>query len=332
MNTADRPQGRIWKGAHAARTGPSHAATGTPCQDRAFIACPESGDGTLIAAATDGAGTSPEAGAGAETALRAAVRSLSQGLREPGQTPNLLPELLARAAASAHAELAGRALAEGNPLRYYNTTLVMAVHTGETLATLHVGDGAVAAAREGGPCELVSPPEQGEYANETRFITDPDHMERLQPVGEEGDPVPPAAPPSLLRNPVRMARGPGSGRVRPEGPRRPSGLPRGFREVPRRRLHRGRVQKDCGNGGDAAAGERRTKRMAEIEARMTSLGDPAETCSGCGRGFSRGQQMTAVRVDSGEPAGWFCEECVRYWRAHGRPPEPEWNTAGRRRE
>ena len=190
MNTADRPQGRIWKGAHAARTGPSHAATGTPCQDRAFIACPERGDGTLIAAVTDGAGTSPEAGAGAETALRAAVRSLSQGLREPGQTPDLLPdllpELLAQAAASAHAELARRALAEGNPLRYYNTTLVIAVHTGETLATLHVGDGAVAAAREGGPCELVSPPEQGEYANETRFITDPDHMERLRVRVETG--------------------------------------------------------------------------------------------------------------------------------------------------
>ena len=63
--------------------------------------------------------------------------------------------------------------------------------------------------------------------------------------------------------------------------------------------------------------------MAEIEARMTSLGDPAETCSGCGRGFSRGEPMAAVRTDDGEPAGWFCEECVRYWRAHGRPPEPE---------
>ena len=60
--------------------------------------------------------------------------------------------------------------------------------------------------------------------------------------------------------------------------------------------------------------------MAEIEVRMTSVGDPAETCGGCGRGFSRGEQMAAVRTDDGQPAGWFCEECVERWKTRGQTP------------
>ena len=58
------------------------------------------------------------------------------------------------------------------------------MHTGETLGTAHIGDGGIIASRGDG-YTLISPPEQGEYANETQFVTDHNPMERVRTMVEQ---------------------------------------------------------------------------------------------------------------------------------------------------
>ena len=176
---------RTWKGAAAARAGPSHTAAGTPCQDRAALI--QTAGGVLMAAVADGAGSSSEAEAGADTAVRAALAELERQLGETGKTENTAPgrvlEALRSAVQAAHDGVLARSQEEETPLRHYHTTLLLAVHTGETLGTAHIGDGGIVAARGEG-YRLVSPPQQGEYANQTRFVTDPGPLEHVRTLVE----------------------------------------------------------------------------------------------------------------------------------------------------
>ena len=66
--------------------------------------------------------------------------------------------------------------------------------------------------------------------------------------------------------------------------------------------------------------------MAQIKCRMTSVGVVGEFCKGCQRAFNRGETMTAVEYDDGDPAGWFCQKCIDNWNitiAKGRAVTPQ---------
>ena len=54
---------------------------------------------------------------------------------------------------------------------------------------------------------------------------------------------------------------------------------------------------------------------ARIALRMSALGQPEETCATCDRRFRRGEEMTAVETDTGEPLGWHCRTCIDEWKA-----------------
>lgn len=57
--------------------------------------------------------------------------------------------------------------------------------------------------------------------------------------------------------------------------------------------------------------------MAHIKVKMPALGHTKERCTGCGRNFERGEQMSAVEYENGEPMGWFCDDCIADWKAKG---------------
>ena len=61
--------------------------------------------------------------------------------------------------------------------------------------------------------------------------------------------------------------------------------------------------------------------MARPAAYMTSLGTEHERCDGCGNAIPRGVQMTAIELDNGDPAGWFCPACIDEWKRTGKPPK-----------
>lgn len=56
--------------------------------------------------------------------------------------------------------------------------------------------------------------------------------------------------------------------------------------------------------------------MARIEITMSALGNEPQTCH---RPFVRGETISAVVYDNGEPAGWHTADCVDYWKKTGEP-------------
>ena len=54
--------------------------------------------------------------------------------------------------------------------------------------------------------------------------------------------------------------------------------------------------------------------MATIKAKMQALGNEPQTCT---RRFERGETITAVGYDDGDPAGWHTQECIDHWRHNG---------------
>lgn len=57
--------------------------------------------------------------------------------------------------------------------------------------------------------------------------------------------------------------------------------------------------------------------MARIAMKLTAHGTEPP-CDGCGRSHVRGDQMTAYEYDNGDPAGWHCPSCTRFYERVGR--------------
>lgn len=168
-----------WRVISASVTGSSHVRSGLPCQDSFQIVSDES-SGVLIATIADGAGSAALSAIGSNVAARSATQTASELI--DSHTDILdeadLEEILRKAVASARDALEREAHKQGRELRDFATTLIMAICTHDVTGTSQIGDGAVVTARRGdgeGDGEFVyalfSPPQRGEYANQTNFIT-----------------------------------------------------------------------------------------------------------------------------------------------------------------
>jgi len=191
-----------WRVLGAAVAGSSHQKNGRPCEDA--YAARERPDGTLILAVADGAGSAPRAAEGAACAVAAAVDALDRSLsaRSTPLDDAGWRALLAGVAAEARsaleflAVLAPPTSAEpdpaddtAEPLRALATTLLLVAITPARVAALQIGDGAVVLEDGLGKMQALTAPDQGEYVNETVFLTSPDYAERAQ--------VAVAAPPAM---------------------------------------------------------------------------------------------------------------------------------------
>ena len=54
--------------------------------------------------------------------------------------------------------------------------------------------------------------------------------------------------------------------------------------------------------------------MAIVKMTIQAIGNEPKTCN---RAFERGEIITAVEYDDGEPAGWHTQECIEYWKKNG---------------
>lgn len=162
-----------WQVFAASAVGSSHIASGLPCQD-AFAH--QVVDDVLCAAVCDGAGSAAAADQGARHLAQGVVAALVRRLAQRPELPSLTASDLRdeletiihalRGELKACADQAGRALSE------YASTLVGVVARPDQGWLFHIGDGlAVACPRAEGAPEQVSRPENGEYANETYFVT-----------------------------------------------------------------------------------------------------------------------------------------------------------------
>jgi hypothetical protein len=142
------------------------------------MACFRTGDSgqILCAIVCDGAGSAEHGGEGASVICR----TLSEGLRQHFQQQSTLPsdEVVWSWVDLARDRLGAAAENRSKPRRAFAATLVLLVALGDSLLVAHVGDGSVVG-REGEGWSTLSPPENGEYASMTYFLTD-DPFPRLR--------------------------------------------------------------------------------------------------------------------------------------------------------
>jgi hypothetical protein len=169
-----------WQVTAASVRGPDHARERRPRQD----ACAWRAEGSrLVAAIADGAGSAPMSREGARVCSAAVVEVLS-GLPLPprdGEEPAVRAAVEA-AIADARSRLVCRLACSGaGSLRDYCATLVGVWAEEQRGWLFHIGDGAAAAARTENPGDsVVSPPDNGRFAEETFFFTDRTWREHLR--------------------------------------------------------------------------------------------------------------------------------------------------------
>jgi hypothetical protein len=172
-----------WRVHAAAVIGSSHIEGGIPCQDA--FAHASAGD-VLVAVVCDGAGSAARSHVGSARFSRAVADALAAAATANGAGEALCdadPADLAEAARLAiSAERSGLrelADAEGVELNAFAATLVAAIVGPGGGWFLHVGDGIGVAELADGNVAM-SLPENGEYANETYFVTGSQWSEHLR--------------------------------------------------------------------------------------------------------------------------------------------------------
>lgn len=169
---------KAWRVVAASVQGTSHVRAGLPCQDA--WASLDLADGGIVLAVADGAGSAAQAEVASALAVEAAVLSVQQ------QMAATVPHsedgwcwLLANAFAEARAALFLEAASHHSAPRDWATTLVLAVVSKQWTVGGLVGDCAVVVRREDGTFISLCPPQKGEYANMTNFLTQNDALDQL---------------------------------------------------------------------------------------------------------------------------------------------------------
>jgi hypothetical protein len=167
-----------WRVFAASAIGKQHIDAGLPCQDAS--AFERQGD-CLIAAVCDGAGSAAHSDLGAATCAREVIQSLAAKVISLTEAE----EAIKAAVIVARNTLESIATDREIPLRDLACTLVGAVLTPQGGMLFHVGDG-FGIVELGEMPPVISHPENGEYANETWFVTGEDWASHLKITSFDG--------------------------------------------------------------------------------------------------------------------------------------------------
>lgn len=178
----------LWTVAAASVRGRGHEQTGAPCQDSAEVIVAPNGRWVALAA-SDGAGTAKRSELGAAFVAREFAKCLIRlseecDRRAPGAwvSDSIIQDIVALR--SRLREQAG-----SDDISDFHCTLTAALIGPTGGVTVHLGDGAIfggaADSRVGDVIDLardffVSAPQNGEYANETVFLTERDWVKHLR--------------------------------------------------------------------------------------------------------------------------------------------------------
>ena len=169
----------MWAGARA--IGTAHLAQGLPCQDAFQCRVWQEGahPPVLIATLADGAGSVVHAEVGAQLATSVVADIVGEGLME-GTAHDQVAAVLRYAIGEVQLALELKAGNDGCVIDDYACTLLVAILSANGGIIGQIGDGAVVVDDGEQGWRPVHWPEHGEYANTTRFLTDPDALEALQ--------------------------------------------------------------------------------------------------------------------------------------------------------
>ncbi len=170
----------MWRYALASVPGTSHLRAGTGCQDHAqVLAIPPQG---LIAVAADGAGSALHAAAGARAACAAFAQFAGLALGWIGRPGHLTDGFAQDSLHVLRTEIAAIAAEHGAPASAYACTLLGALVTEDSALFVQLGDGAIVHRGADTAWRLALPPQRGEHANETVFVTGTDALSQIQAV------------------------------------------------------------------------------------------------------------------------------------------------------
>lgn len=173
-----------WRLVYACAKGTSHEAAGLPCQDSAFGEVVEvEGGPALLVSIADGAGSAAQGGEGAEAACLALQDAASGWIEQAGLSNPPNQSILIGWVQAVHLALNEKAADAGGAIRDFACTLLAAVCTPNWAAFVQIGDGALVARRQDA-FRVVFWPENGEYANQTHFVTDPGYLDHVMTATE----------------------------------------------------------------------------------------------------------------------------------------------------
>jgi hypothetical protein len=156
-----------WRVFAASAIGKHHLDVGIPCQD-AFAF--ERIGNYLIAAVSDGAGSAAHSEQGATTCVHAVVSGLVQLVSIQNEAESVSIDTISEVIAQTRQKLGDLAAEQQFELRDLACTLVGAIIAPDGGWSFHIGDGLALATFDAGEPHISSP-ENGEYANETHFLT-----------------------------------------------------------------------------------------------------------------------------------------------------------------
>jgi hypothetical protein len=175
-----------WKVAGVSTAGFSHQAEGSPCQDFHII---RAEGGWLVAAVSDGAGSALRSAEGAKAICEGVVSNTLSHLVQIRLALEVEIETVVRPWIEESIDNVRSTLSIlERDLSQFHATLIGVVAGRQGGVFFHIGDGAGCASTLADiTSSVISPPENGEYANETYFFTDESwrkHL-RLTPFGPE---------------------------------------------------------------------------------------------------------------------------------------------------
>ena len=172
---------KLWQVYAASAIGKGHIDGNLPCQDSFGHAV---GDGRLVAVVCDGAGSAAQSHLGA----RVCAKVISHFLADYTGASVVACDrsVIEQAVEAARAEIAENARDLVIPTRELASTLVGVVLREEGGCLFHIGDGIAAVELLGGET-VLSLPENGEYSNETYFVTCDDWQTHLRVMSFSGE-------------------------------------------------------------------------------------------------------------------------------------------------
>ena len=162
----------MWKRVFGSVQGTSHVASGLPCQD--YCAGTVIGT-TLVAACADGAGSAELSHLGAKATVDRFLEVASSELAGAAPTKDQLEAWVD----AARERLLEEAAANETTPRQLACTFLAALAGDGWAAFAQVGDGVIVFDGEEG-YELAFWPDNGEYANTTRFLSEDDYRRHLR--------------------------------------------------------------------------------------------------------------------------------------------------------
>ncbi len=188
------PAERAWRFAQASVVGSSHLRNRTPCQDAS--ACEwieQAGASALVAVVSDGAGSAPFSQFGARTACELVLEETKAALAAGARVEDLGREFALGVLERIQVRLARVARHVRRPEREFACTLLFAVVGARRALFAQIGDGAIVVSPDvhtqtavPGSYGWVFWPQQGEYLNQTCFVTEAGAHERLECAAWDG--------------------------------------------------------------------------------------------------------------------------------------------------